>query len=46
MKTGRPIDVFGNSDDDLQVIRWIAARSGSRFCLYVHHTDAKSEWDY
>jgi phosphoserine phosphatase len=42
----RPIAAFGNSDGDLQMLQWTAAGSGPRFCLYVHHTDAKREWAY
>jgi hypothetical protein len=42
----RPIMAFGNSDGDLQMLQWTAAGKGARFCLYVHHTDAKREWAY
>jgi phosphoglycolate phosphatase-like HAD superfamily hydrolase len=42
----RPIAAFGNSDGDLQMLQWTGAGSGSRFCLYVHHTDAEREWAY
>lgn len=42
----RPIAAFGNSDGDLQMLQWTSAGSGSRFCLYVHHTDADREWAY
>ena len=42
----RPIAAFGNSDGDLQMLQWTAAGAGSRFCLYVHHTDAEREWAY
>ncbi len=42
----RPIAAFGNSDGDLQMLQWVAAGSGERFCLYIHHTDAKREWAY
>jgi phosphoserine phosphatase len=42
----RPIAAFGNSDGDLQMLQWTAAGSGTRFCLYVHHTDAEREWAY
>ena len=28
------------------MMRWTAAGSGARFCMYVHHTDAKREWSY
>jgi len=40
----RPIAAFGNSDGDLQMLQWTCVeRTG--FCLYVHHTDAKREWE-
>jgi hypothetical protein len=42
----RPVAAFGNSDGDLQMLQWTAAGPGLRFCLYVHHTDAKREWAY
>ena len=42
----RPIAAFGNSDGDLQMLQWTSAGSGSRFCLYVHHTDPEREWAY
>jgi hypothetical protein len=42
----RPIAAFGNSDGDLQMLQWTAAAPGARFCLYVHHDDAKREWAY
>ena len=42
----RPIAAFGNSDGDLQMLQWTAARKGASFCLYVHHTDAAREWAY
>jgi hypothetical protein len=42
----RPIAAFGNSDGDLQMLQWTAAGPGPRFCLYIHHTDAKREWAY
>ena len=42
----RPIAAFGNSDGDLQMLQWVAAGRGERFCLYVHHTDADREWAY
>ena len=42
----RPIAAFGNSDGDLQMLQWVAAGSGRRSCLYVHHTDADREWAY
>lgn len=42
----RPIAAFGNSDGDLQMLQWVGAGEGPRFCLYVHHTDADREWAY
>ncbi len=42
----RPIAAFGNSDGDLQMLQWTAAGRGARFCLIVHHTDARREWAY
>src|SRR3990167_1296862 len=42
----RPIAAFGNSDGDLQMLQWTCAGAGTRFCLIVHHTDAKREWAY
>jgi phosphoglycolate phosphatase-like HAD superfamily hydrolase len=42
----RPIAAFGNSDGDLPMMQWTAAGSGTRFCLYIHHTDAEREWAY
>lgn len=42
----RPAAAFGNSDGDLQMLQWTAAGEGSRFCMIVHHTDAKREWAY
>jgi hypothetical protein len=42
----RPVAAFGNSDGDLQMLRWTTAGQGSRFAVYVHHTDAEREWAY
>ena len=42
----RPIAAFGNSDGDQQMLEWTAASGGSRFCLYVQHTDAEREYAY
>jgi phosphoglycolate phosphatase-like HAD superfamily hydrolase len=42
----RPIAAFGNSDGDLAMLQWTAAGDGTRFCLFVHHTDAQREWAY
>jgi len=42
----RPIAAFGNSDGDLQMLQWTGAGAGTRFCLFVRHTDAEREWAY
>jgi haloacid dehalogenase-like hydrolase len=42
----RPIAAFGNSDGDLQMLQWSCAGPGTRFCLFVRHTDAEREWAY
>jgi phosphoserine phosphatase len=42
----RPIAAFGNSDGDLQMLQYTASGGGARFCLYVHHDDARREWAY
>ncbi len=42
----RPVFAAGNSDGDLQMLQYTGAGAGSRFCLYVHHTDAEREWAY
>jgi phosphoglycolate phosphatase-like HAD superfamily hydrolase len=42
----RPIAAFGNSDGDLQMLQWTCQRTGTHYCLYVHHTDAEREWAY
>jgi phosphoglycolate phosphatase-like HAD superfamily hydrolase len=42
----RPIAAFGNSDGDLAMLQWTCAGSGTRFCLFVRHTDAEREWAY
>jgi phosphoserine phosphatase len=42
----RPVAAFGNSDGDLQMLQWTAAGPGTRFCLYVRHTDGDREWAY
>ncbi len=28
------------------MLQWTCEASGTRFCLYVHHTDAEREWAY
>jgi phosphoglycolate phosphatase-like HAD superfamily hydrolase len=42
----RPIFAAGNSDGDLQMLRWTAANTRPSFCLYIHHTDADREFAY
>ena len=42
----RPIAAFGNSDGDLQMLQWTGVGTGTRFCLFVRHTDAAREWAY
>lgn len=42
----RPTIAFGNSDCDLQMLQWTAARAGPRLAAYIHHTDEKREWAY
>jgi phosphoserine phosphatase len=42
----RPVAAFGNSDGDLEMLQWTAARSGPKLSLLVHHTDAAREAAY
>jgi phosphoglycolate phosphatase-like HAD superfamily hydrolase len=42
----RPIAAFGNSDGDLEMLRWTTAGTGPRLALIVRHTDAEREWAY
>lgn len=42
----RPILAFGNSDGDLAMLRFVAAGSGPRLSLLVHHDDAGREFAY
>ncbi len=42
----RPILAFGNSDGDQQMLEYVAAGSGPRLALLLHHTDAEREWAY
>lgn len=44
----RPIAAFGNSDGDLEMLRYTVgdAPPGARLALIVHHTDAEREWAY
>jgi phosphoserine phosphatase len=42
----KPIFCSGNSDGDLQMMQYTDSGEGSRFMLYLHHTDAEREWAY
>lgn len=42
----RPILAFGNSDSDMQMVQYTMAGEGRRMGLFVHHTDADSEYAY
>jgi phosphoserine phosphatase len=42
----KPIFASGNSDGDLQMLRWTASNKFKSFMLYVHHTDSIREWAY
>ena len=42
----RPIDAFGNSDGDFQMLEWTTAGDGARLGVLVHHTDDEREWAY
>jgi hypothetical protein len=42
----KPVFVGGNSDGDLQMMRWSDANPLKNFQLYVHHTDSVREWAY
>lgn len=42
----RPIAAFGNSDGDFEMIEWTTAGKGARLGVFVHHDDAKREWQY
>ena len=42
----RPIEAFGNSDGDFQMLEYTSAGRGRHLALIVHHTDAEREWAY
>ncbi|WP_274475594.1 HAD family hydrolase [Mangrovimonas aestuarii] len=42
----KPVFSVGNSDGDLQMLRWADANKLKSFKLYVHHTDSVREWAY
>ncbi len=42
----RPVMAFGNSDRDVELLAWTAARPGPSFVALLHHTDGDREWAY
>jgi hypothetical protein len=42
----KPVFTSGNSDGDLQMLRWGDSNTYHSFQLYVHHTDSIREWAY
>jgi phosphoglycolate phosphatase-like HAD superfamily hydrolase len=42
----RPVFAFGNSDGDLQMLRWTTAGNGRRLGLLLRHDDAEREYAY
>ena len=42
----KPVFASGNSDGDLQMLRWTDSNTYPSFQLYLHHTDAEREWAY
>jgi len=42
----RPILAFGNSDSDIEMIKYTMGGKGRRLGLFVHHTDANREFAY
>lgn len=42
----KPVFASGNSDGDLQMLRWTDSNTYNSFQLYLHHTDAEREWAY
>src|SRR5919106_257345 len=42
----RPIAAFGNSDGDLEMLKWTTEAGKRRLGLVVHHTDAEREYAY
>lgn len=42
----KPIFAGGNSDGDLEMLRWTDSNSYPSFQLYIHHTDGDREWAY
>lgn len=42
----RPVLVAGNSDGDIELLRWTAEAPGPSLPLLIHHTDAAREYAY
>ena len=42
----RPILAIGNSDGDLELLRWTTMAAGPHLGMIVHHTDAEREYAY
>lgn len=42
----KPVFACGNSDGDLQMLRWADANLLKSYKLYIHHTDSIREWAY
>jgi len=42
----RPVFAAGNSDGDLEMLRWTDSNDRQTFKLYIHHTDSLREWAY
>ncbi len=42
----RPIAAFGSSDDDLEILNWVAGGAGKHLGLIVRHTDSGNEFAY
>ena len=42
----RPILAFGNSDSDIEMIKYTMGGNGRRLGLFVYHTDANREFAY
>ncbi|MEM1142891.1 MAG: HAD family hydrolase [Pseudomonadota bacterium] len=42
----RPILAVGNSDGDYEMLDYVTSGPGPTLGVFVHHTDAKREWQY
>lgn len=42
----RPIIAFGNSDDDMSMLKWTEEGTGPHLSVLIHHTDKAREWQY